>query len=306
MQIFRGIPTHTDTPIALTLGNFDGVHWGHQAMLKRLRKAATELKILAAVMTFEPHPREFFSPHNAPPRLTSLREKIRVFQEYGIERVYICHFNRHFADLSAQEFIKEYVDRLQVKWLLIGDDFRFGKDRTGDLKLLQQSAQQSGFTVEHMDSVLVNGKRVSSSLIREKLSDGNFRAVEDFLGRSYSMIGKVAHGKKIGRSLGFPTANILVKHNRAPFYGIFVVSVIGLGSHALQGVASLGVRPTLNENDRPILEVHIMNFDEQIYGRYIEVRFLKKLRDEEKYPDLKKLTDQIARDVENAKNYFLN
>jgi riboflavin kinase/FMN adenylyltransferase len=306
MLVTQGTSFRPYPPVALTIGNFDGVHRGHQAMLQRLTQAAGSAGLMSCVLTFEPHPREFFDPTNAPARLTSLREKLDLFAAHGVERAHICRFNASFARLGAAEFIEKILHRgLQAKWILVGDDFRFGAKRAGDFNLLQQSAASCGFEVAAMESVTVDEVRASSTAVREALAAGKLEWAAHLLGRPYSISGRVMHGEKLGRKIGFPTANIRMKHNKPPLAGIFAVELHGLGDHALQGVASLGVRPTVTDSGRAVLEVHLFDFDEHIYGHHVQVDFLHKLRDEEKYPDLDTLTRQIARDVENAKAYFL-
>lgn len=307
MLIFRGIPTRPATPIALTIGNFDGVHLGHQAMLQRMEEAARKRGLPACVMTFEPHPREFFTPDQAPTRLTSLREKLELFEQYGVEQVFICRFNQQFAGTPAEDFAADILQRrLQTRWMLIGDDFRFGARRAGDFSLLQQAGAQLGVEVEEMHSVTEDNLRVSSTAVREALAAGDMELAARLLGRPYSISGRVEHGDNLGHKIGFPTANIQLKHNRPPVWGIFAVEVHGLGETPLQGAASLGVRPTVKNNGLPTLEVHLFNFDRQVYNQHVRVDFLHKLRDEMKFPNLETLTAQIAADVVNAKNYFLN
>ena len=304
MLIFRGIPA-SDTPIALTIGNFDGVHLGHQAMLERMEEAAKKRGLPACVMTFEPHPREFFSADQAPTRLTNLREKLQLFAEYGVERVYICRFNKRFASMDAQAFVGEMLhQRLRARWVLTGDDFRFGAKRAGDFNLLHATGAQLGFEVEAMHSVMAAGLRVSSTAVRDALAGGDLDLARTLLGRPYSISGRVEHGDSLGHKIGFPTANIQLKHNRPPLWGIFAVEVEGLGDQPLQGAASLGVRPTVKNNGRPTLEVHLFDFDRQVYNQHVRVDFLHKLRDEMKFPNLETLTAQIAADVANAKRYF--
>lgn len=305
MLIFRGIPVTDGTPVALTIGNFDGVHLGHQAMLARLTQAARALALPAAVMTFEPNPREFFTPEQAPARLTSLREKLELFAAHGVDRVYLCRFNRAFSQVSADDFIERILHRgLQARWILVGDDFRFGAERAGDFSLLTAASAKCGFQIEAMHSVMAAGLRVSSTAVREALAAGNLELAQTLLGRPYSISGRVVHGDKLGTQIGFPTANMQMKHNKPPLSGIFAVELCGLDGGNLRGVASLGVRPTVKHNGKPTLEVHVFDFNRQIYGRHVRVDFLHKLRDEEKYPDLETLIAQIGRDVENAKEFF--
>ncbi len=310
MYVSRGAPAQAETPVALAIGNFDGVHLGHQAMLTRLKEAANQLGLVSCVMTFEPHPREFFAPDQAPTRLTSLREKLELLSEFGVERVQVCRFNFDFAKISAEDFITRILQRgFGVRWILVGDDFRFGARRAGDFAMLKAFSVQHSFEVEEMPSFTVDGLRVSSTAVREALASGDLDLARHLLGRPYSISGRVVGGDKLGKKIGFPTANIQLRHNRPPLSGIFAVEVHGAVESSPQrvtrGVASLGVRPTVHENGKPVLEVHLFNFDQEIYGHHLRMDFLHKLRDEEKYSDLNTLTRQIERDVENAKNYFL-
>jgi riboflavin kinase/FMN adenylyltransferase len=304
-RVFRGIPPSGDRPLALTIGNFDGVHLGHRAMLARLSEAAGARGLTAAVMTFEPQPQEFFAPDQAPARLTSLREKLELLRERAVERVYVCRFNYDFAQLSADEFIERVLVRgLGVKWLLVGDDFRFGARRGGDFALLRTQAPRFGFEVEAMHSIMAHGQRVSSTAIRARLEAGDFSGAESLLGRTFTIGGRVVRGDSLGTQLGFPTANVQMKRLRAPLSGIFVVEVEGLGPQPLPGVASLGVRPTVKARGEPALEVHLFDFEHSIYGRRIGVRFLHKLREEERYATIGELTAQIGRDVDAARRFF--
>ena len=310
MQIWRSKPSpNKKTPLALTIGNFDGVHLGHQAMLSRLKHAANKLGIAACVMTFEPHPREFFAPDQAPTRLTSFREKLEQLAKSDVDYVRVYRFNYDFAKINPEEFVSRLLQKeLSVRWLLVGDDFRFGARRAGDFAMLNALSQQYGYEVEEMPSFLIEGQRVSSSHIRQALNEGNLQTAGLFLGRPYSVSGHVIHGDKLGKKLGFPTANIQIKHNRPPLSGIFAVNVYGAvksePSQALPGVASLGVRPTIYSNGKPVLEIHLFDFDQTIYGYHLQVDFLIKLRDEEKYPSLDILTQQIEKDITHAKNFF--
>jgi riboflavin kinase / FMN adenylyltransferase len=304
MLIFRALQSPDHQPVALTIGNFDGVHLGHKALLSRLLAEAKLRGLPSAVVIFEPHPREFFTPDQAPARLTSLREKLELLAELGVDRVHICRFNSQFAQMSASDFIDALHKKLAVKYVLIGDDFRFGSGRSGDFALMEKIAIQQGFTVEAMHSVLYDGLRVSSTAVRAALATGHMRAAKRFLGRPYSISGRVVHGDKLGREIGFPTANVQMKHNRPPLSGIFVVRVTGEHISPQHGAASLGVRPTVHANGRAVLEIHLLDFAQEIYGQHIRVEFLHKLRDEEKYPDLKSLTQQIALDVENTRKWF--
>jgi riboflavin kinase/FMN adenylyltransferase len=304
MQILRGLYSPDTQPVALTIGNFDGVHLGHQALLNQLHVAAKARGLLTAVVIFEPHPREFFSPQTAPVRLSSLREKLALFAKMGIDRVHVCRFNAQFAQMTAGEFVHVLHDRLSAKFVLIGDDFRYGSGRVGDFALMQKLAEQHGFEVQAVQSFMHDGVRISSTVVRAALAAGQMRRVHDYLGRTYSITGRVVHGDGVGRKLGYPTANIQLKNNRPALFGIFVVEAHAEGLGVLRGVASLGVRPTLKHNAKPILEVHLFEFEQDIYGRRLRVEFLQKRRDEQKFPDVATLTRQIALDVENAKNWF--
>lgn len=304
MLILRGLNSPDSRPVALTIGNFDGVHMGHQALLRELRLEAQARGLQTGVVIFEPHPRELFTPEQAPVRLTSLREKLELFAGLGVDRVYVCRFNRQFAKMSAGEFINALHQKLSAKFVLIGDDFRFGSGRGGDFALMEKIGEQLGFAVSSVHTVSLDGVRISSTAVRASLAAGQLRTAHGYLGRRYSISGRVVHGDKVGRKLGFPTANIQLRHNRPPLSGIFVVQAHAEGLGVLQGVASLGVRPTLKSDAKPVLEVHLFEFSQQIYGKHLRVQFLQKLRDEEKYPDVKTLTRHIALDVENAKKWF--
>jgi riboflavin kinase/FMN adenylyltransferase len=305
MLVLRHPPARADMPVALTIGNFDGLHLGHRAMLDRLTQAARNRGIASCVMTFEPHPREFFAPDRAPSRLTSLREKVELLGVLGVDRVLVCRFDFDFARIGAEEFVERILVRgLAAHWVLVGDDFRFGARRAGDFDLLARAGGVYGFEALRMASVSADGARVSSTTIRERLAAGDLDGAARVLGRPYSVTGRVVDGDKLGARLGFPTANVRMEHNRPPLMGIFAVDVLGIDESPLPGVASLGVRPTVKESGAPVLEVHLLNFERDIYRRRLQVRFLRKLRDEEKYADLPTLIAAIARDVENAKEFF--
>ncbi len=311
MQIWRSKRSpNNKTPIALTIGNFDGVHLGHQAILSRLRQTANKLGIAACVMTFEPHPREFFAPDQAPIRLTSLREKFEQLAKSNVDYLRVYRFDYDFAKISPEQFITEVLqNELSVRWLLVGDDFRFGARRAGDFALLKTLSGQYGFEVEEMPSYLIDNQRVSSSRIRDALDDGDLQTAQRLLGRPFSMSGRVVDGEKLATKMGFPTANIQIKHNQLPLSGIFAVNVCGisksLATRKLPGVASIGVRPTTHENGKPVLEVHLFDFHQSVYGHHLHIDFLYKLREEEKFPDLATLTQQIEKDIEQAKKFFI-
>lgn len=310
MKVFRGLPNdRARAPCALTIGNFDGVHRGHQALLAHVGAAASALGLEAAVMTFEPHPREFFAQRagdlsKAPNRIANLRDKLESLARAGIDRVIVEHFNAHFAVMSPAEFTERVlVQGLHVKWLMVGDDFCYGARRAGNVALLIEAGKQLGFQVETLPTVMHGAQRVSSSAVRAALARGDFAEAKQLLGHGYAISGHVIHGQKLGRTLGFPTLNLRVTH-RPALSGIFVVQVHGLGEHPLPAVASLGVRPTVDDSGRMLLEVHLFDFAQSCYGKLVRVEFLEKIRDEEKYGDLASLTEAITRDSKRARDYF--
>lgn len=289
-------------PNAVTIGNFDGVHLGHQAMLARLTARAASAGAAPAVLTFEPHPREIFTPESAPTRLTSLREKLEILRALGVAHVHVCRFTRPFAALPAEDFVRRIlVDGLQARYVLVGDDFRFGAKRAGNFALLRQLGEKYGFEAESLHTVEAAGQRASSTAVRDALAAGDMATAAQMLGRPYSISGRVVGGDQLGRKIGYPTANIQLKHNRPPLTGIFAVRVQGLEQPDWPGVASLGTRPTVHANGRPTLEVHLFNFDQSIYRRHLRVEFLHKLRDEAKFPSLEALIAQIDEDARQAR-----
>lgn len=311
MKVFRGLPNAVSrAPCALAIGNFDGVHLGHQALLSDLRTAATRLNVDAAVMSFEPHPRAFFAQmlgdlSKAPSRIANLRDNLSALDQAGVDRVIVEHFNAHFASLSPDEFVQKIlVDGLHVKLVMVGDDFRFGAKRAGDIHTLKEAGERYGFIVQTMGTVERNGERISSSAVRAALAAGNFDEAKHLLGRPYQISGHVVHGQKLGRTLGFPTLNLRIAHHKPAVMGIFVVQVHGLSEAPLPAVASMGVRPTVDDSGRVLLETHILDHRVDAYGKVIHVEFLQKLRDEEKYVDLPTLTDAINRDADQARSYF--
>lgn len=305
MRITHGNHPHVPHTSAVTLGNFDGVHLGHQAMLRQVVDIARARQLTPCAVTFEPHPRELFTPETAPARLSNLRDKLMNLAAAGIAHTHICHFNTTLAHMPAEQFVQQIlVDGLQTRYLLIGDDFRFGAKRSGNFDLLQQLSTQHGYELAAMHSVTQNTIRVSSTAIRAALANGELEVAQQLLGRPYRISGRVAHGDKLGRELGFPTANIHMCRNKLPLAGIFVVEVHGIADHALPAVASLGIRPTVKTAAQPLLEIHLLNFTGNLYGRILHVDFLAKLRDEAKYPDLATLTQQIAADVAQTHDYF--
>ena len=260
-------------------------------------------------MTFEPHPKEFFSPEQAPPRILNLRDKLAALANIGIDRVVVEHFNAAFARLSPEEFVSEIiVKRLNAKWILIGDDFCYGAKRAGDFASLKAAGEKFGFEVSSIQTVLEDGERISSSALRTALANGDMQQAEKLLGRPYGISGHVIHGQQLGRQLGFPTLNLALAnhlHHRKPATtGIFTARVLGLGEQPLAAVASLGVRPTVEDEGRVLLETHIFDYQQDVYGKIITVELLEKIRDEEKYSDLDTLTKAIAADAVHARNYF--
>jgi len=306
MTIFRGVPAPSArVPCALTIGNFDGVHRGHQALLQQVLAAAGTRAIASAVMTFEPHPREFFAPQQAPARVANLRDKIAALGACGIERVFVMHFNRRLASMSAAAFIDDTLVRgCDMRWLVVGDDFRFGSRRGGDVGLLRAHAPMGNYEVGELETVTLDGERVSSSAVRAALVAGDLQHAERLLGRPYSITGRVLHGAKLGRTIGFPTLNLRIAHKRPAVHGVFAVRVFGIDDKILPGVASVGLRPTVEQTGRWLLEVHLFDFAASIYGRMVRVEFVQRLRDEEKYGTLDQLTEAIRNDAARARAFF--
>lgn len=306
MELIRGLanlrPRHRGCVV--TIGNFDGVHLGHQAILGRLAEKAALLGVPAVVVTFEPQPREFFAGGETPPRLTRFREKVIALRRYSVDRLLCVRFNKTFTQWSAEQFINQLlVNGLGARCVIVGDDFRFGQGRLGDIDLLKQAGAAHGFQVINMHSFAIDESRVSSTKIRAALQLGDLHTAEKLLGRPYRMCGRVAHGDQLGRKLGFPTANIHLHRKAVPIHGVFVVEMFGLDVEPLPGVANVGTRPTVN-GKRSLLEVHLFDFNQDIYGRYVEVNFLHKLRDEERYASLDLLAAQIQRDADHAREFF--
>jgi riboflavin kinase/FMN adenylyltransferase len=308
MRITRGLASDrtrgSTPPAALTIGNFDGVHRAHRAMLERTVEAAADLSLVPTVLTFHPSPKEFFARHAGKPvtaRLSTLCDKLERFAAAGIEHVVILEFDAALAQHSAEDFIARILEeRLATRWLLVGDDFRFGHRRAGTIDTLRAART---FTVEQMHTVLVDGERVSSTAVRAALAAGRLDVAEKLLGRPYALTGRVAHGRKLGRTLGFPTANLPLRF-MPPLSGICAVRVDGVerdATHPRYGVASLGRRPTVDATAQPVLEVFLFDFDRPIYGRRIRVTFLEKLRDEVKFADLSALTTQMRLDADEAR-----
>jgi len=287
-----------------TIGNFDGVHRGHQAVLGQLRRQAAVLQLPATLITFEPLPREFFTPQDTPPRLTRLREKLLALRKYGVERVICLRFDRRLACLAPEVFIREIlVDGMNVKYLVVGDDFRFGEHRAGNFTTLQAAGERYGFEVASMHTYVVGDDRVSSTRVREALAHGDMLTASLLLGRPYAMSGRVAHGDKRGRTIGFPTANVYLHRASSPVAGVFAVEVEGIASAPVPGVANVGSRPTV-DGTRSLLEVHLFDFADDIYGKYVQVSFLKKLREERRFASFDALREQIQVDARQARDFF--
>ena len=300
---------------ALTIGNFDGVHRGHQAMLALLANEARHRGVASCVLTFEPHPRDFFAaragrPETAPTRVTTLRDKLAELERCGIDQTVVLRFDARLAAMAPEAFIERVVQRgLGARYVLVGDDFRFGAQRAGDYALLDAAGEARGFDVARMQSYEVHGHRVSSSAVREALAQGDMERTAALLGRPYAVSGHVLHGKKLGRDLGFATLNLRFAHARPAAMGIFVVRVHGLGAAALPGVASLGVRPTLDDGGRVLLETHVLDWPAALdseggYGRVVRVELLAKLHDERRYDGIEALRAGIAADVADARRWF--
>jgi riboflavin kinase/FMN adenylyltransferase len=291
----------------VTIGNFDGVHRGHQALLAQVIDKAQALNVPSVVVIFEPQPAEFFANDSAVfPRLTRLSEKFDALADCGIDKVLVLDFNHDLANLTADEFIQQILcDSLHVKHVFIGDDFRFGKGRVGDWTFLKNAAQRLGFTVAQMPSILIDGERVSSTQVRKALAAGNHVLADKLLGHAYTMKGLIVHGDKLGRKLGFPTANIDLERIASPVQGVYVVRMHGIAAKPLPGVANIGTRPTIAEGLRNLLEVYLFDFDQDIYGREVSIEFCVKLRDEIRYENVVLLQQQIAKDVDEAREYFM-
>lgn len=306
MRLIRGLHQFCRSfqGCALTIGNFDGVHLGHQAILRHLREKADALNLPMAVMLFEPQPREYFMGANAPARLMRLRDKLYWLKQAGVDFVICVKFDRTFAAQTADEFIQDWlVRKLNVKFLSIGDDFRFGAARVGDFNLLQQAGERFGFTVENNRSFCLNELRISSTAIRQALANDDLQQAAKLLGKPYRIWGKVVHGKKLGRTISFPTANVRLQRQVNPIKGVFAVKVRLKNGEFFMGVANIGQRPTVN-GVKQLLEVYLFDFNQDLYGQNIEVEFCHKIRDEMKFPSITELKQQIESDVQSAKDFF--
>jgi riboflavin kinase/FMN adenylyltransferase len=302
MKLIRGIhnirPEHRGT--VATIGNFDGIHRGHQAIVRQLHELARRLDTKTTVMTFDPLPREYFMGDKAPARLSTLREKFIQFDRLGVDQLLTTPFNAKLADMPAQQFIDDILVRgLAIEALVVGDDFRFGKGREGDFDMLRHAGEHYGFEVIDTETVVDDGERISSTRIRNALAAGDLTLAARLLGRPYSMSGTVVHGEKLGRTIGFPTANIRVHRTVSPLHGVFAVEVECIG----YGVTNVGTRPTVDGKGF-LIETHLLDFDGDLYGQHINIRWLKKLRGEQKFDSLDALKAQIHKDIDAARAYF--
>lgn len=305
MEIIRGMHNLRDRHrgCVATIGNFDGVHRGHKALLAQLEARGHTLGLPTTLITFEPQPREYFRGREVPARLTRLREKLQLLEQVGVDRVLCLPFNEKLAAMSAAAIVDDLlVGALGVRYLMVGDDFRFGHNREGDFALLEAAGQRHGFDVDQLDTLALSEERVSSTRVREALAAGDLLLAEQLLGHRYFIKGRVVYGRQLGRQLGIPTANVPLKRYRAALEGVFAVEVSGLGP-VRQGVANIGIRPTV-EGREPLLEVHLFDFAEDIYGRLITTTFRQKIRDEWKFESIDALKTRIAVDIEHAREFF--
>ncbi|AIR70585.1 bifunctional riboflavin kinase/FAD synthetase [Dickeya fangzhongdai] len=307
MQLIRGIHNlqACHYGCVLTIGNFDGVHRGHQALLERLKQEGQARGLPVMVMIFEPQPLELFAAEKAPARLTRLRDKVKYLAQAGVDYLLCVTFDASFAANHANTFISSLlVEKLGVKFLVVGDDFRFGAGREGDFLLLQKAGAEQNFEVISTTTFCSSGKRVSSTAVREALAQDDLVLAEELLGHPFSISGRVVHGNELGRTIGFPTANLPLKRQVSPVSGVYAVQVYGLGDAPLPGVANIGTRPTVTGDKRQQLEVHLLDVTLDLYGRHIDVVMCKKLRSEQRFASLDALKQQIANDVVAAREFF--
>ena len=306
MEVIRGLLNVREhhRGSVVTIVNFDGVHTGHQAILANVKAKAEELDVPAMLICFEPQPQEYFDVYNAPARLTRFREKVELLAEHGIDYVLCVKFDEKARSMTAARFVSVLVEDIGLSALYVGDDFRFGFDRSGDFSLLERAGAESGFPITNLYTIVFGSERISSTRIRECLAEGDFELAESLLGHPYSITGKVVYGRQVGRTLGSPTANIQLHRYVAPIAGVFAVTIL-IGNETLEGVANVGVRPTFDEDmPRPILEVHIFDFDRDIYGSAVKVTFLDKIREEKKFDGIEALKAAIHKDIKQAKHFF--
>ncbi len=306
MEVIHG--THNIKPRhrgnVVTLGNFDGVHRGHKALLQELSAKAGELGVPSLLVTFEPQPREFFAGSEVPPRLTRLREKVVLLERAGLDRLLLLPFNERTAQTPAEWITRDlFHELLGARYVMVGDDFRFGKNREGDFTFIQTEGERYGYGVSNMETLALAEDRVSSSLVREVLSRGDFQLAEQLLGHEYFIMGRVVYGRQLGRQLGTPTVNIRLQRYKAALTGVYCVTVAGIADKQYTGIANIGVRPTVDGKE-PLLEVHIFDFDGNLYGELLTVTFKHKLRDEQAFESLDALKAQIGQDIETARGWF--
>ena len=307
MQLIRGeynLRTEHQRCVA-SIGNFDGVHLGHQAVFSAMQERSKALGVPTTVIIFEPQPMEYFHLVQTPARLTRLREKLAAIADCGIDRVLMLEFGPHLAGMEAGEFVETVlVNGLAIRHLFVGDDFRFGKDRKGDFSMLLRAGEFHGFQVEDMNTISHKDARISSTRIRQLLAEGDFASAADCLGRPYQICGRVAHGNERGRTIGFPTLNINLDRRVSPLHGVFAVKAHGLEEQSLPGVANVGSRPTLDGESQQLLEVHLFDFERQVYGEHVAVEFVARLRDERKFDSFTDLQRQIQLDAAHARELF--
>ena len=307
MELIRGLhnmrPRHRGCVV--TIGAFDGVHLGHQAVIRHLLEKSAELGLPSTIIVFEPLPREYFSPLKAPARIMSFREKFFALRDLGVDRLLRVRFNERLRGMSAQQFVDDiFVAGLGVRYVVLGDDFRFGNDREGDLEFIRQQGPRYGYEARPTPTLSMDGQRVSSTRIREALEQADFAEAARLLGRPYSISGKVVYGRQLGQTLGTPTANLELRRLRAPLNGVYAVQVSGAGLEGVLGVANVGVRPTVDDSIKANLEVHLLDREIGLYGQHIEVTFRHKLREEKKFGSVDELRENIARDIENTRAWF--
>ncbi len=307
MQLIRGL-SHLEpfkNGCVLSIGNFDGLHLGHRAVIRKLVERGKVLGLPVVIMFFEPQPLEYFLGDNAPSRLMRLREKVIEMAKLPVDNLLIVRFNQNFANRDAEQFIEHIlINTLNVKHLVIGDDFHFGKARRGNFGMLKEKGRLNGFTVEDTGSFQLGGLRISSTLIRDALVAGDLKGAEKLLGHCYSVCGRIAHGDKLGRTIGYPTANIRMHRKNTPVNGVFAVTMTGIDGLEFEGVANVGTRPTLDGGSKVTLETYLFDFNKEIYGRYVEVHFHQKIRDESRFHSLEELKAQIVKDVAETKKIF--
>ena len=312
MELIRSLHNlrHHHKKCVATIGNFDGIHLGHQAIISQLKEIAKKYNLPTVVIIFEPQPQEYFSPDNAPARLTRLREKVEEMDRLGVDRLVCIRFDGGLANLSAREFVERLlIEGLEISHLVVGDDFRFGKNRQGDYSTLEKMADEFGYELDHTDTCLFEGERISSSRIRRALARDDLKLASQLLGRDYAISGRVVHGDKRGKELGFATANMELHRLHSPVMGVYISRVHikhiqGPGGSSHHAVTSIGTRPMF-DGEGIRLETHILDFDENIYAKHIRVEFLEKLRSEMKYSDINDLKKAIESDIENARQYFV-